>query len=203
MTRKILLCAGVVLACGILLLIVFSAPRKKADSASTIVSTSTEISNSLPVGQRRNFPLMPEFSAIASSTYRVLRVVDGDTIKVDLNGATETVRLIGIDAPETVHPTKPVQCFGPEATAEIRRLLVGGSVRLEEDASQGERDKYGRLLAYVFLPDGTDVDGLMVWEGFAREYTYNLPYKYQTKYRAAQTSARSEGRGLWSACQGR
>lgn len=88
-----------------------------------------------------------------SGLYKVIKVVDGDTLSIDKDGEKKTIRLIGIDTPETVHPTKPVQCFGIEASNKAKELLTDKKVRLEFDDTQGEQDRYGRLLAYVFLED--------------------------------------------------
>lgn len=131
-----------------------------------------------------------------SPPYPVTRVVDGDTIKINLAGKTETVRLLGIDTPETVDPRKPVQCYGKEASDHLNTLLSGKSVQLETDDSQGKRDKYDRLLAYIWL-GGKLINQQMVSDGFAFEYTYNLPYKYQQQFNEAQNSARSQNLGLW------
>jgi len=129
----------------------------------------------------------------------VKRVIDGDTIDVLENGRTIRVRLIGINAPESVDPRKPVECFGSEASRKLKDILPAGTqVRLEADSSQDAQDKYGRTLAYVFLPDGTDINELMVAEGFAREYTYRKPYKFQKKFKDAQASARVASRGLFA-----
>lgn len=137
-------------------------------------------------------------SATSSDLAPVERVIDGDTVKIVLGSTTETVRLIGIDTPETVHPSKPVECFGKEASDKTKSLLEGTSVRIETDPSQGTRDKYGRLLAYLFLPDGTNVNQLLIAEGYAYEYTYNLPYKYQSQFKQAEKDAREQKRGLWA-----
>ncbi len=115
-----------------------------------------------------------------------------------IDGKKETLRLIGIDTPETVDPRKPVQCFGKEASAKAKSLLSGKSVRLEADPTQGERDKYQRLLRYVFLEDGTNFDKLMISEGYAHEYTYNTPYKYQSEFKQAQKEAEASKVGLWA-----
>ena len=131
-------------------------------------------------------------------SYQVTRVVDGDTVKVNINGQEETLRLIGINTPETVDPRKPVECFGVEASNKAKELLTGKSVKLEADASQGERDYYGRLLMYVFLPDGTNFNKLMISDGYAYEYTYNKPYKYQSEFKQAQKLAQDNKRGLWA-----
>jgi len=128
------------------------------------------------------------------------RVVDGDTIDVLEGGKVVRVRFIGINTPETVDPRKPVECFGPEASKKMHALLDGAEVRLETDPSQSEYDKYGRLLAYVFLPDGTDVNELMIREGYAHEYTYKKPYKFQKEFRAYQAAAKALHLGLWNVC---
>lgn len=133
-------------------------------------------------------------------TFSVTRVVDGDTIDVIIEGKTERLRLIGIDTPETVDPRKPVQCFGKEASKKAKQLLSNKTVKLESDPTQGERDKYGRLLRYVVLPDGQSFNKLMISEGYAYEYTYSTPYKYQTEYKQAQKDARIAKRGLWDSC---
>ncbi|MBI4088154.1 thermonuclease family protein [Candidatus Kaiserbacteria bacterium] len=130
--------------------------------------------------------------------YPIVKVIDGDTFTVAMNGESVTVRLIGLDTPETVDPRKPVQCFGKEASEKARQILAGSSVRLESDPSQGELDKYGRLLAYAFLPSNMNVAEYMIIEGYGHEYTYNLPYKYQTDFKAAEDKARVEKRGLWA-----
>lgn len=137
--------------------------------------------------------------------YKVISVIDGDTIKVDIDGKTVTLRLIGMDTPETVDPRKPVQCFAVEASNKAKEILHGRNVRLEVDNTQSERDKYGRLLRYVFLEDGTFYNKLMIAEGYAHEYTYqNNPYKYQADFREAAKNAREDGKGLWNSktCSG-
>lgn len=127
----------------------------------------------------------------------VNEVVDGDTVKVDLGAKVEVVRIIGIDTPETVAPNQPVGCFGKEASAQAKLLLLGKFVTLTPDPTQDRRDKYDRLLAYVTV-NGQDFGLLMVADGFAREYTYDRPYQHQAAYRAAQADARARGLGLWS-----
>jgi micrococcal nuclease len=135
---------------------------------------------------------------LAMDLHKVVKVVDGDTVDVDIDGKTERIRIIGINTPETVDPRKLVECFGKEASARAKQLLDGKSVRLEADPSQGERDKYDRLLRFVFLEDGTDFGNTMIKDGYAHEYTYDSPYKYQSEYRAAQRDAESGKRGLWA-----
>jgi len=130
--------------------------------------------------------------------HRVVKVVDGDTIDVDIDGRTERLRLIGIDTPETVDPRKPVQCYGREASNKAKEILTGQFVTLESDPTQGERDKYKRLLRYVILADGTNFNLFMIAEGYAHEYTYHLPYKYQADFKQAEVDARNGNKGLWS-----
>lgn len=140
-----------------------------------------------------------EVSTVSSTElYDVLKVVDGDTVHIEIAGKKETVRLIGINTPETVDPRRPVECFGKEASNKAKELLEGKKVRIETEASQGERDKYGRLLGYVFREDGLFVNNYLVTEGYAYEYTYNLPYKYQSEFKAAQHVAEKSGKGLWA-----
>ena len=128
-------------------------------------------------------------------------IVDGDTIKVVINNKADTVRLIGIDAPETVDPKKPVQCFGKEASDKAREVLAGKTIILESDPTQGDRDEYGRLLRYISLADGTNFDKFMISEGYAHEYTFKgNPYKYQSEFIQTQEKAREENKGLWGSC---
>lgn len=129
---------------------------------------------------------------------KVTKVVDGDTIDVEINGEVKRLRLIGINTPETVDPRTKVECFGKEASSKAKELLEGGFVSLESDESQGERDKYGRLLRYIFLPDGTNYNQFMISQGYAYEYTYDLPYKYQFDFKQAEIDARNGNKGLWS-----
>jgi micrococcal nuclease len=117
--------------------------------------------------------------------------------------STVRVRLIGLDTPEVVDPRKPVQCFGKEASAEMKKITGAGYARLELDPSQGTYDKYGRLLAYVYIPLNSKQEGLlvnkyMIDEGYGHEYTYDIPYKYQKDFKAAERSARESGKGLWA-----
>ncbi len=140
----------------------------------------------------------PKVNPATEKSYEVVRVVDGDTIDVSMDGKVERLRLIGINTPETVDPRKPVECFGKEASNKAKDILSGKKVFLESDSSQGERDKYDRLLRYVFLEDGTSFNFLMIKEGYAYEYTYDLPYKYQVEFKQAQKEAETNKVGLWS-----
>lgn len=132
----------------------------------------------------------------------VKRVVDGDTIELT-NG--QKVRYIGVNTPETHHPTKPVECYGKEAEAYNKQLVEGKQVRLEKDTS--ETDKYGRLLRYVYLiPTASTeaeifVNKRLVEEGYALVDTFPPDVKYQDVFLEAQRSAREQNKGLWSTCQ--
>jgi len=128
----------------------------------------------------------------------VERVIDGDTIKINIAGKLESVRLIGINAPESVDPYKPVECYGKQASADLTALLSGTAITLVADPTQTDRDKYDRLLRYVFLSDGRLVNELLISNGDAREYTFKVPYRYQTKFKNAQTAAQAARIGLWN-----
>ena len=126
---------------------------------------------------------------------QVVAVIDGDTIKVNIGGEVYTVRYIGIDTPETVHPSKPVEWMGREASAANEELVGGQTVYLEKDVS--ETDRYGRLLRYVFLADGTFVNAELVRLGYAQVSTYPPDVRYQELFLEMQEEAREAGRGLW------
>jgi endonuclease YncB( thermonuclease family) len=154
-------------------------------------------------------PPAPASSAAAvSAKARVVRVIDGDTIKVKLaTGQTVTVRLIGIDTPETVKPGTAVECGGRSATARMKQLAlrngVGRSVTLTSDPTQDAADRYGRVLAYV-KGGGADFGRTMVSSGWAKTYVYERDFGRVVAYRKAQSSARRArpGRGVWRACGG-
>ena len=129
---------------------------------------------------------------------RVTRVIDGDTIQANVQGKVETIRLIGINTPETVDPRKPMECFGKEASAKTKELIQKKTVKIETDPTQDTRDKYGRLLAYVFLDDGTNINKKLIEEGYAYEYTYERPYKFQSEFKTAQHDAEQQKKGLWA-----
>lgn len=130
---------------------------------------------------------------------KVVRAVDGDTLDVELGGQNETVRLIGIDTPETHDPRKPVQCFGEAAAAHARELMEGRNVRLEADPTNSNRDKYNRLLRYVYLPDGQLVNAQLISDGYAFAYVV-FPYTRLNEFRALEAQAQQANRGLWAGC---
>ncbi len=129
----------------------------------------------------------------------VTRVIDGDTIDVFINDKKDTVRFIGINSPEIHDPRMPVQCFGKEASERAQALLSGKNILLRNDVSQSNRDKYQRLLRYVFLLDGTNINKKMIEDGYAHEYTYaSNPYFFQKEFIEAEKGARENKKGLWA-----
>ena len=129
----------------------------------------------------------------------VVDVVDGDTVVIDFGGREEAVRLIGIDTPETVHPDRPVECFGPEASAFAARLLPPGTeVTVTRDIV--DRDDYGRLLGYVHRIDGLFVNESLVREGYAVPLRIEPNAAHAATFLAAAKAAEAEDLGLWAAC---
>jgi len=131
--------------------------------------------------------------------YSVSRFVDGDTITIDMNGKTETVRMIGVDTPETHKPNTPVQCYGPAAATYTKHLIGDKSVRLEADPKNQNRDRYGRLLRYVYLPDGHLVESELIKNGYGFAYT-SFPFSKADQFVADELAAKSTGKGLWGNC---
>jgi len=138
------------------------------------------------------------------SPLHVVQVTDGDTIQVSRECKPVTVRMIGINTPETVDPRRTAECFGHEASNYLKTLLTNTDVKIETDPTQDTYDKYGRLLGYVIMQDGTNVNKKIIEEGYGYEYTYHTPYRYQKEFKEAQKSAQQEKRGLWSqnTCKG-
>jgi len=129
----------------------------------------------------------------------VQRVVDGDTIVIDRAGREETVRLTGVDAPETVKPGAPVDCYGPQASQRTHRLLDGQKVTVRND--QERRDHFGRLLAYVWRArDGRFIQGDLVAGGYARTLRVEPNTRHAERLDRLQAKARAARRGLWRAC---
>ncbi len=133
-------------------------------------------------------------------TGRVERVVDGDTIVVSAPGGSERVRYIGIDTPESVAPGRPVECFGPQASAANRRLVAGREVRVVPGAEP--RDRYGRLLAYVYTDGGRRfVNAQLVRSGAADTLEIEPNTKHARELAALRRKAQAEGAGLWGSCR--
>lgn len=142
--------------------------------------------------QAKNQPPSPKVDG------SIVKVIDGDTVQVVVSGQTKTVRMIGVDTPEVVDPRKPVQCFGKEASKQSHALLDNQVVSLQSDPTQDDTDKYGRLLRYVYLSDGTLVNLKLIQTGYAHEYTYDIPYQKQDQFKQAQQQAEQQQLGLWS-----
>lgn len=155
----------------------------------------------LPEIQLR-FPLMQNRgeSSGEQEIYRIARVVDGDTVEL---GNGRKVRYIGINTPETVDPRRQVECFGKEASAFNASLVEGKTVRLERDVS--ETDKYGRLLRFVYLEDGTFINEVLVREGYAYASAYTPDVSRKELFLEAEKDARENHRGLWAleTCDGK
>ncbi|GMO49959.1 MAG: hypothetical protein Ta2G_07190 [Termitinemataceae bacterium] len=136
---------------------------------------------------------------------KVVRHIDGDTVELEINNppyplrAKEKIRMIGVDTPETVHPNKGVEYFGKEASNFTRAALLGKTVFLAFDFET--RDKYDRLLAYIYTADGRCHNAELVKEGYAHAYT-RFPFQFLEEFRGAESLARSAGRGLWKAPEG-
>jgi micrococcal nuclease len=131
--------------------------------------------------------------------YHVSRFIDGDTIVVDMNGTQEKVRLIGVDTPETHKPNTPVQCYGPAAAAYTKNTIGTNQVRLVSDSLSTNRDRYSRLLRYVYLPNGTDVDEKLIQNGYGFYYPY-FPFTKASQFSADEQAAMAAHKGLWGNC---
>jgi len=160
-------------------------------------SNPTDVTQQVLNDTAETYPV--EATSQKNTLYKVLSVTDGDTFKVSIKGVVESVRVLGINTPETKYSNRGVECFGAEASSYATTLLENTSVQLTSDDSQDTRDKYGRLLAYVTLPDGRDFGQVMIADGYAYEYTFKgRTYKNQDLYKAAQTQAQEENVGLWA-----
>ncbi|MDA1193484.1 MAG: thermonuclease family protein [Candidatus Poribacteria bacterium] len=127
--------------------------------------------------------------------WTVTRIVDGDTVVIERDGAKETARLIGVDTPETKHPSKPVQHYGPEATVFVYNLLIGETVRVEYDRDR--RDRYQRLLVYLYrADDNLFVNAELVKQGYGRAYT-SYPFYFKAQFVQFERDAKAHSRGLW------
>ena len=143
----------------------------------------------------------PEGSSQLGSAGQVVRIVDGDTVRVRIGDVTRTVRYIGVDTPETVKPNEPVQCFGKQASAFNSRLVAGRRVRLQYGPER--LDRYGRLLAYVYLAgsESRSVNARIVAEGYGRVLAIAPNTAHLRPYLRLEDRARSRRLGLWAACE--
>lgn len=129
----------------------------------------------------------------------VQKIIDGDTIVVFLENNEVTVRVIGIDTPETAVSPEGEQCYGEEATDYATSLLLGKTVTVSTDETQDVYDKYGRLLAYISV-DNSDFGQQLIENGFAKEFTYRFPYQKQVLYRTLESEAKKTSVGIWKNC---
>ena len=133
-------------------------------------------------------------------SYSVVKVIDGDTIQVERGGERELVRLLGINTPEVESSYRRQECFGPEASGETKRLLEGRKVYLLPDPNASDRDKYNRLLRYVFLPNGEFVNAELVKNGYAFSYILE-PIQFQDFFDNLEEKAQKNKLGLWGECR--
>ena len=136
---------------------------------------------------------------LSGQTYKVAEVIDGDTIRVEVGGKVETIRLLGINTPEVENPYRHQECFGPEASKETKKLLTGKRVYLLPDPASPNRGRYNRLLRYVFLPDGEFINADLIKGGYAFEYIYDhQPIQFKNYFNFLEEEARRKRLGLWS-----
>ena len=190
----------IALIVGLLLIILSSNTDQKNSSktsAKDIESTSGILIS--PTVTPLTFPPISHTPPLQGSKTqaKVVKIVDGDTIEVEIEGAKKTLRYIGIDTPETVDPRRSIGCFGIEAKERNKQLVENQIVTLEKDIS--ETDKYGRLLRYVYVGD-VFVNHMLVAEGFANASSYPPDVKYNAQFKEAERSAQTQNKGLWSSC---
>lgn len=182
-------------------------PRRHGEPQSTVPTTEKTIDDSSeslsPTNETSKTPVSkaPIPETTIPETHLVTKVVDGDTIKVDGNDVR--IRLIGVNTPETVSSSKPVECYGPEASSYLSNLILGKYVGLESDSNVGDTDVYNRPLRYVYY-QGENLSYKLILNGYGKEASYGNDYKYRSSFVAAESDARNNGRGLWmrNGCNG-
>ncbi len=132
--------------------------------------------------------------------YKVIKIIDGDTITVEINNQIETVRLLGIDTPEIPNSYKPKGCFGTEANQKTKELLENKNVYLVPDPLSSNRDKYNRLLRYIFLENGYFINAELLKEGYAYNYIYE-PFQFMKEFNRLENLAKTNKIGLWLKCR--
>jgi len=128
---------------------------------------------------------------------KVINVIDGDTIEVKIENKVEKVRMIGVNTPELKDERKEVQCLAQKSKEYTKDNLLNKEVRIELDPTQGTHDKYGRILAYIFIDQNKSFNEILISEGYAYEFTYKIPYRYQDEFKKAQQVAQKNKVGLW------
>lgn len=153
----------------------------------------------LVLGLRLTKQSQPTALTDINNTYQVTQVFDGDTIEVNMNEHGEKVRFIGVDTPETHDPRKSVQCFGQAAATFTKDKLKNHRVRLVADPINTNRDRYERLLRYVYTENGELFNATLIKEGYGFAYL-GFPFTKSDEFRNYQIEARQKNRGLWSSC---
>lgn len=171
----------------LLLIVILFSFNKNINSDNKIIEPN---SNKIPLSENT------ANTSISNHTkYTVIRVVDGDTVKINFNGKEESVRLIGVDTPESVHPNSIKNTeFGKKASEFTKNYLAGKDITLEFDVQ--ERDKYGRLLAYLYI-NGEMFNKILLQEGYAQVSTYPPNVKYVDEFTKIQENARNNKKGMW------
>ena len=146
-------------------------------------------------------PTRSQTNAVKIANVEIVKVVDGDTVDIDIKGDIERVRLIGVNTPETKHPTKPIECFGPEASAYLTQLLPKGThVRIERDVEA--RDRYGRMLLYLYLGSNDLFINLdLVARGYGTPMSIEPNTFHRNDFVRAAAQAEAANVGLWKACR--
>lgn len=172
--------------------------RRRRKLLTNLIIASALVLASYQAVQRDDVPSV--LPAATPGTYRVVNIEDGDTITVDMGGNHERVRLIGIDTPEILDPRKPVQCFARAASKFTKNLIGGNTVRLEADPLSANRDRYNRLLRYVYLPDGQLAQADIIRQGYGFAFV-SFPFTKSEEFLNYQREAKEHNRGLWANCR--
>lgn len=175
---------------------------KKQKKRLISISIGLILAGGLLIGQRFGWiePAGDTAQVLQPGLYNIASFEDGDTVVVDMNGVNERVRFIGIDTPETQDPRTSVQCFGKAASEFTKSLIGNNPVRLEADPLNTNRDRYNRLLRYVYLPDGRLVNAEIIRQGYGFAYTL-FPFSKMEEFREYERQAREQNLGLWSTCE--
>lgn len=144
-------------------------------------------------------PVINKVEESQPGLYAVTTFTDGDTFTVDMNGSPEKIRMIGVDTPETNDPRKDVQCYGKAASNFTKKLIGTNKVRLGSDPTNANRDRYNRLLRYVYLTDGTLVNAEIIKQGYGFAYTF-FPFSKIEDFKLYQKQAEEAKKGLWGVC---
>lgn len=179
--------------------------KRRASIASLLITALLAVimygANTYVASHQPATPTVQPATALAPpGMYIVKQAIDGDTFQIVMDSKKESVRLIGVDTPETHKPNTAVQCYGPEASDFTRQTVEGKPVRLEADPTNDNRDRYGRLLRYAYMQDGTLLNKLLVEHGYGFAYL-SFPFEKKQEFAEAQTQAQTAKRGLWAACQ--